>query len=84
MKRTWLRGHCDSKALYRREGRHDQGQPEVAPRAQETPATDNAEADGRLKAIQDLIDYADNLPALGRPDGTSPDDDKTVLRERYM
>lgn len=56
----------------------------MAPRAQETPATDNAEADGRLKAIQDLIDYADNLPALGRPDGTSPDDDKTVLRERYM
>ena len=56
----------------------------MAPRAQETPATDNAETDDRLKAIQDLIDYADNLPALGRPDGTSPDDDKTVLRERYM
>lgn len=84
MKRTWLRGHCGSKALYRREGRHDQGQPEVAPRARETPATDNAETDDRLRAIQELIDYADSLPALGWPDGTFPDDDKTVLRERYM
>lgn len=46
------------------------GEPEVAPQAQETPTTDNAETDDRLKAIQDLIDYADSLPALGWPDGT--------------
>lgn len=56
----------------------------MAPRARETPATDNAETDDRLRAIQELIDYADSLPALGWPDGTFPDDDKTVLRERYM
>lgn len=60
------------------------GKPEVTPEAQETAANDEIETDARLKAFQELIDFANSLPALGWPDGTSPDDDKRVLRKRYL